>query len=114
MFIDIYRQLGEYLHDVFVQKVDFWTIIGLTAQLLFTARFVVQWVASERAGRSMIPFAFWVFSIGGSALLFAYAVYRRDPVFILGQAFGIFVYLRNIQLLFKRRRADRKATLDVG
>jgi lipid-A-disaccharide synthase-like uncharacterized protein len=80
-------------------------ILGLVAQGLFTMRFVVQWIASERAGRSVIPLAFWIFSIFGGLLLLVYALYRKDAVFIAGQAFGVFVYLRNLWFVLRERRA---------
>ncbi|MDV7141377.1 lipid-A-disaccharide synthase N-terminal domain-containing protein [Tropicimonas sp. TH_r6] len=83
-----------------------WVMIGLGGQLLFTARFLVQWIASERAGRSVIPLVFWYFSIGGGLVLFAYAVYRQDPVFILGQSMGVFIYGRNLWLIHAERRRN--------
>jgi lipid-A-disaccharide synthase-like uncharacterized protein len=84
-----------------------WVMFGLGGQLLFTARFLVQWIASERAGRSTIPIMFWYFSLGGGLVLFAYAIHRGDPVFILGQSLGVFIYLRNLWLIYaERRRAD--------
>lgn len=76
-----------------------WIVIGFIAQGLFSARFLVQWIASERRRRSVVPQAFWYFSVAGGALLLAYAIHRRDPVFIVGQAAGLAVYLRNLQLL---------------
>ena len=82
-----------------------WLGIGFFAQLLFSARFLVQWLASERAGKSIVPLLFWYLSIGGSALLLAYAVYRKDPVFILGQSMGIFIYTRNLYLIRREKRA---------
>lgn len=82
-----------------------WVIIGLAGQLLFTGRFLVQWLASERARRSVIPVAFWWFSIGGGVILLAYAIYRKDPVFILGQSMGVFIYVRNLWLIRAERRA---------
>ena len=88
---DLFNTLASYLHDVFVIKFDGWVILGFVAQGFFTMRFVVQWIASERARKSVIPVAFWFFSIGGGVLLLIYALYRRDPVFIAGQAFGVFV-----------------------
>lgn len=91
--------LGSYLHDVFVIKFDGWVILGFIAQGLFTMRFVVQWVASERARKSVIPVAFWFFSIGGGVLLLTYALYRRDPVFIAGQGLGLLVYARNLYFI---------------
>jgi lipid-A-disaccharide synthase-like uncharacterized protein len=96
---DIFNNLISYLHDVFVIKFDSWVILGFVAQGFFTMRFVVQWIASERARRSVIPVAFWFFSIGGGALLLVYALYRRDPVFIAGQALGLVVYLRNLYFI---------------
>ncbi|MGB8623685.1 MAG: lipid-A-disaccharide synthase N-terminal domain-containing protein [Paracoccaceae bacterium] len=81
-----------------------WVAIGLGGQLMFTARFLVQWIASERAGRSIVPLAFWYFSVAGGVILFAYAVYRKDPVFILGQSMGLFIYLRNLFLIHAERR----------
>ena len=67
-------------------------------------RFLVQWIASERAGRSVIPLAFWIFSVCGGLLLLVYALYRKDPVFIAGQAFGVFVYLRNLYFVLRERK----------
>jgi len=90
--------------DVFFTRLDWWVILGIVAQLLFTARFVVQWIASERAGHSVIPLAFWVFSIFGGLLLLVYALYRKDAVFIAGQAFGVFVYLRNLYFVMRDRK----------
>ncbi|SMX46405.1 lipid-A-disaccharide synthase N-terminal domain-containing protein [Actibacterium lipolyticum] len=81
-----------------------WVMIGLGGQLLFTARFLVQWIASERVGKSVVPIAFWYFSIGGGIILFAYAIYRQDPVFILGQSMGLFIYLRNLWLIYAEKR----------
>lgn len=84
-----------------------WVVFGLGGQLMFSGRFIVQWIASEKAGRSVIPLAFWYFSIAGGVILFAYAVYRQDPVFILGQSLGLFIYSRNLWLIFRERRSDR-------
>ena len=81
-----------------------WVVFGLGGQLLFTARFLVQWIASERARRSVVPIAFWYFSIGGGAILLAYAIYRADPVFIFGQSMGLFIYLRNLWLIHAEKR----------
>lgn len=83
-----------------------WLAIGFLGQACFFSRFLVQWIASERAGRSVVPRIFWHLSIAGGAVLLAYAIWRRDPVFILGQAVGIFVYARNLMLL-KREKAIR-------
>lgn len=81
-----------------------WLAIGFAAQALFSARFLVQWIASERVRRSIVPEAFWYFSFAGGAMLLAYAIHRRDPVFIAGQAFGLLVYTRNIWFLWTARR----------
>jgi lipid-A-disaccharide synthase-like uncharacterized protein len=101
MLIELARSVGGYLHDVFVTRLDAWVLLGFVAQAFFTARFLVQWIASERAGKSVIPLSFWLFSLGGGVLLLAYALYRRDPVFIAGQAFGVFVYLRNLYFVMR-------------
>ena len=95
--------LSNYLHEVFVVQFDAWVVVGFVAQALFSARFLVQWIASERAGRSIIPTAFWLFSIGGGVLLFAYSLYRKDPVFIAGQGLGLFVYLRNLYFVLREK-----------
>ena len=85
-----------------------WLTLGLVAQLMFSARFIIQWVASERARRSIVPETFWYFSVAGGALLFAYAIYRLDPVFMLGQGTGLLIYGRNIQMIW-RAKADADA-----
>ena len=82
----------------------FWLGLGFLAQLMFSARFLVQWLASERAGRSIVPLLFWYLSIGGSALLLSYAIYRKDPVFILGQSMGILIYSRNLCLIRREKK----------
>jgi lipid-A-disaccharide synthase-like uncharacterized protein len=85
----------------------FWLSIGFLGQAFFSARFLVQWIASERKKESVIPISFWFFSIGGGLTLLIYSIYRMDPVFILGQAAGLFVYLRNLYLI--RRKQSRLA-----
>ena len=109
MLIDMSHAVGAYLVDVFFTRLDWWVVLGLIAQLLFTARFVVQWIASERAGHSVIPLAFWVLSIFGGLLLLVYALYRKDAVFIAGQAFGVFVYVRNLYFVVRDRKAATAA-----
>lgn len=81
-----------------------WIGFGLAGQLLFTGRFLVQWIASERAGRSTVPVAFWWFSIGGGLILLSYAIHRGDPVFILGQSMGVFIYARNLWLIRREKQ----------
>lgn len=81
-----------------------WVTIGIVAQLMFSARFIIQWLTSEREGRSVIPVAFWWFSLAGAVLLLAYGFHRREPVIILGQSTGFVIYLRNIWLIQRERR----------
>ena len=78
-----------------------WLGVGLLGQAFFSARFFVQWIASERAKQSVVPRLFWFFSVGGGMVLLAYAIYRLDPVFILGQAAGLFVYARNLYFIYR-------------
>jgi lipid-A-disaccharide synthase-like uncharacterized protein len=111
MFIQFGQALGDYLYDVFVAKFDFWLAFGLVAQLLFTARFLVQWISSERAGRSVIPIAFWFFSMGGGLMTLVYGIAKREPVIIIGQAAATIIYIRNIMLIVKHRGKASK-TLD--
>jgi lipid-A-disaccharide synthase-like uncharacterized protein len=85
-------------------KLDVWTVIGVAGQMLFFLRFFYQWIASERAKRSVVPEAFWYFSIGGGLVLLIYAIQRQDIVFILGQGSGLFIYSRNIFLIRRERR----------
>lgn len=81
-------------------NVNAWVVFGLVGQLMFTLRFIVQWVASERRGQSTVPVAFWYFSLLGGAVLFVYALwYRHDLVFTLGQGAGLFIYARNLALI---------------
>lgn len=80
-----------------------WLAVGFLGQALFSARFIVQWLSSERMKKSVIPKAFWYFSVAGGATLLAYAIHRRDPVFIVGQATGLFIYARNLQVLWRER-----------
>lgn len=103
---DLFSHLAGWLHDVFVKQIDFWVILGFVAQALFTMRFVVQWLASEKAKASVIPVAFWFFSLGGGFLLLIYSIARQDPVFIAGQALGLLIYIRNLMLLRKSSKAS--------
>ncbi len=82
-----------------------WLIFGLAAQVVFTARFLVQWIASERRGRSYVPVVFWYLSLVGGAMLFSYAVFwKHDLVVALGQTTGVIVYVRNLMLLSKQKK----------
>lgn len=88
---------------------SYWVAIGFAGQALFSARFALQWIASERAGRSVIPDVFWYCSIGGGMTLLAYAIWRQDPVFIAGQAAGLLIYARNIYLIWRERNRGEVA-----
>lgn len=97
---------SAWLHEVFVAKWDFWVMWGFVAQFMFMMRFMIQWIASERVGRSIVPVAFWFFSIGGGSLLLTYAIVKKDPVFIAGQGLGLLIYFRNLWLIYKEKRKD--------
>jgi lipid-A-disaccharide synthase-like uncharacterized protein len=86
-----------------------WTILGFFGQAFFAGRFLIQWIVSERRNESVIPVAFWVLSLFGGSLLLVYALYRRDPVFILGQGAGLVVYARNLALI-RRKQGGAKNT----
>lgn len=83
---------------------DKWLLIGFAAQGMFFMRFVVQWISSERAGKSVVPVAFWYFSLFGGVMLLVYAIHRKDPVFILGQGLGLIIYARNLFLIRNEKR----------
>ena len=85
-----------------------WLGIGFLAQFLFSMRFIVQWIASEKRKESIIPIYFWYFSLAGGILLFFYAIHRKDPVFILGQGMGVFIYIRNLMLIYRKNRFKGK------
>ncbi len=91
-----------------------WIAIGFLGQALFSARFLVQWIASEMRRASVVPLAFWWFSLAGGVTLFAYALWREDPVFIAGQGFGLLVYARNLILIRKSGKAAAEAELGDG
>ena len=86
-----------------ITRETLWLVLGFAGQLVFTGRFALQWLYSEYKKRSVIPVGFWYLSIVGSALLLAYAIYKEDPVFIVGQSFGFVVYLRNLQLIARHK-----------
>lgn len=83
-----------------------WLVVGFLGQACFSARFLVQWIASERRRRSVVPIYFWYFSVAGGVILLAYAIHRMDPVFILGQAAGLLVYARNLYLINRNRQTQ--------
>ncbi len=87
-----------------MDTVTIWLAIGFMGQALFSMRFLVQWISSEKHKKSVIPIAFWYFSLGGGVTLLSYAIFRLDPVFILGQAGGLLVYSRNLYFVLRERR----------
>jgi lipid-A-disaccharide synthase-like uncharacterized protein len=100
-----FAQLLAWFDDVFIDQFSLWILLGFVAQGMFTMRFLVQWIASEKAKRSVVPVAFWFFSLGGGALLLLYAIHREDPVFIAGQALGLVIYVRNLWLIANEKRS---------
>jgi lipid-A-disaccharide synthase-like uncharacterized protein len=111
MLIQFGTALGNYLYDIFVAKFDFWLAFGLVAQLAFAARFLVQWIMSERAGKSVVPMAFWFFSVAGGTMTLIYGLVKREPIIIFGQLLSNIIYVRNIMLIWKNR-ARASQTLD--
>jgi lipid-A-disaccharide synthase-like uncharacterized protein len=106
-------QRGQWWPDSWFGR--FWVLFGFGAQALFTARFVVQWIASERRGKSYVPVAFWYLSLAGAATLFTYAAFwKHDPVASLGQSTGAFIYVRNLILLRKEQRTAGGEIEDAG
>lgn len=91
------------LKNLSVEEIVMYTV-GFGGQAMFTMRFLVQWLTSEKNRKSVIPIAFWYFSLAGGATLFVYAVWQRDPVIMLGQATGLFIYIRNLWLIHRERR----------
>ncbi|MDF1793154.1 MAG: lipid-A-disaccharide synthase N-terminal domain-containing protein [Thalassobaculaceae bacterium] len=87
--------------------------VGFGGQALFTMRFLIQWLKSEISRKSVIPIAFWYFSIAGGATLFVYALWRQDPVFILGQGTGLFIYSRNLWLIHREKRETEAAAREA-
>ncbi len=94
--------MTEYLYSLTKLEIIF-LIIGFFGQGLFASRFIIQWIYSEKKGESSIPIIFWYLSIFGGIGLLTYAIFRKDPVIILGQAFGIFIYLRNLILIYNNK-----------
>jgi lipid-A-disaccharide synthase-like uncharacterized protein len=110
MLIQFGTAVGDFFRETFVDKFDFWLAFGLVAQLLFAGRFLVQWISSERAGKSVIPFAFWIFSMGGGLMTLLYGIVKREPVIVFGQGVATLIYVRNIVLIYKEHRAKQAAS----
>jgi lipid-A-disaccharide synthase-like uncharacterized protein len=95
------------IHSISIPE---WLVLafGFGGQALFSARFLIQWIASERSRKSVVPVLFWYFSLGGGVTLFLYSLYRQDPVFMLGQGFGLVVYVRNLWLIHEEKLAGER------
>ena len=109
MLIQLAEDLPAYFYDVFVTRFDFWLVFGVGAQLVFGSRFILQWWASERAGRSVMPLSFWFLSIVGGIMTLVYGFVRREPVIIIGQGLSTIIYVRNLVLIFRERRRAKAA-----
>lgn len=111
MLIQLAEDLPAYFYDVFVTRFDFWLVFGILAQLVFGSRFILQWIASEREGRSVMPLSFWFLSIVGGLMTLVYGFVRKEPVIIIGQGLSTGIYVRNLALIFRerRRRLGREA-----
>ena len=107
MLIQLAADLRGYVYDVFVTRFDLWLVFGLAAQLVFGCRFLLQWIASERAGKSVMPLSFWFLSIAGGLMTLVYGIVRREPVIIFGQGLSTLIYLRNVMLILRERRTPR-------
>jgi lipid-A-disaccharide synthase-like uncharacterized protein len=106
----IIADFSQSLWNGVIQKfASWWVVLGLIGQLVFASRFVLQWVASERKGKSVIPLPFWYLSLGGSAILLIYSIHIADPVFILANSLNSFIYIRNLMLIGKEKQASREA-----
>ena len=98
------HDIGLFFYDIVVARFDLWAAFGVLAQFVFGARFIVQWIASEKAEKSVIPMGFWILSIVGGMMTMVYGFARRDIVIILPQTLSIFIYVRNMMLIAKERR----------
>ena len=109
MLMQLSEDLSGYAYDIFVTKFDGWLVFGILAQVVFGARFILQWLASEKAGRSVMPLSFWFLSIAGGLMTLVYGLVRREPVIIFGQALSTGIYLRNVALILKEKRRKPRA-----
>ena len=106
----IIADVSQSLWQGVIQKfASWWVVLGLIGQLIFALRFIVQWIASERKGKSIIPLPFWYLSLGGSMILLVYSIHIKDPVFILANIFNSFIYIRNLMLIGKEEQAKNAA-----
>ena len=103
MLIQFGTEVGNFFRETFIDKFDFWLVFGLLAQLMFAGRFIVQWVSSERAGRSVVPYAFWIFSMAGGLMTLLYGIVKREPVIVFWQGVATLIYARNMMLIHRER-----------
>jgi lipid-A-disaccharide synthase-like uncharacterized protein len=111
MLMRLSHDIGLFFYDIVIARFDLWAAFGVLAQFVFGARFIVQWIASEKAERSVVPMGFWFLSIGGGMMTLIYGFARRDIVIISGQALSIFIYVRNLMLIAKEKRRAAEADL---
>jgi lipid-A-disaccharide synthase-like uncharacterized protein len=111
--MDAISKLGHWWSAISVTELV-WLAFGFAAQAMFFMRFVLQWIASERVKRSIVPETFWYFSFAGGLMLFIYAVHRADPVIMLGQLMGLFIYSRNIYLIWLHKKTSGQALLKAA
>jgi lipid-A-disaccharide synthase-like uncharacterized protein len=108
----------DFFHDLAVRypkfQLDFWVIFGFIGQAMFTMRFIVQWIASEKKKESVIPVAFWYFSLGGGVILLAYAIRQMDPVFIAAYLLNPMIYSRNLYFIYKKKTGSKPSSPDVA
>jgi lipid-A-disaccharide synthase-like uncharacterized protein len=104
--------LSNFLQEYPKFRPDFWIIFGFIGQTMFTVRFLMQWIASEKKKESVIPVSFWYFSLGGGMILLGYAIHRMDPVFILAYLPGIFIYFRNLHFINKKRQSVQHPSIE--
>ncbi len=109
-FSIVYGFAADFIRDLSMRypklQLDFWLILGFIGQAMFTMRFIVQWIASEKKKKSVIPISFWYFSLAGGLIVLFYAIHRMDPVFILAYLPGNFIYLRNLYFIYKKKKVS--------
>jgi lipid-A-disaccharide synthase-like uncharacterized protein len=105
------HDIGLIFYDIVIARFDLWAAFGVLAQFVFGARFIVQWIASEKAERSVVPMGFWFLSIIGGLMTMVYGFARRDIVIILPQTLSIFIYVRNLMLIAKQKRREAEAEM---
>ena len=105
--VSFFSFVTDFFQDLSVRypkfQLDFWLLFGLLGQAMFTMRFIVQWIASEKRKESVIPVAFWYFSLGGGLILLAYAIRQMDPVFIIAYLLNPIIYFRNLYFIYKKK-----------